>query len=696
VFDYRKAGLLEEPDYLRQKFELSSVDFIAEKNTMTRSTGSAAMAAWKQSGQSNLYKDEYDKISAKYNKLHVREQSKMVAKSVAAMDAQFKAAQAANKSAQRGSHLQPMPRVSLEAALAHHKSKDAFVMPTKKKIEQEALAAVQKKFEEFGAKSRTTQQVVKDIERQMRGTTVRMVTAVGTWAQSDQSPQIIIHGTSGKITATIEALPLSGGTIKRTYKQSNGASIGNVKYVELLHDKAVQNPWKIHSLEVQVGHGNHWVPLLPGGTDEHEFWLDGTGGKAGQFGGLQHKDDWVLEPKAAKPKPVVVKADTEKPKPKPKPGDVGAFQGLLQIVQAMGIKSEKPPALLFSLTMKEIRDKIQGGFPAGFVTNFEQAMFAGDNVFVVTNKGKPMVEISSQVLGLADRATLPGLDTLAIPASDFNEELYRVQAGEVQQSQSTKNEIAAVKAQHAASALARGATAPATLLEMVTSRPTRSANDEHQICQNLFATSKECFKKNTDEKEIKLKAEKAARESHSKEAAWKEKRNKETVAKLMVEQGQKEVRRKVAAENSQKEVNVKNEQDTKEVNQKNADTARQNADESNEKASDNERNAKASDQYSYENYKPPLGCPVPSEPGGRCGFKISGAPVCSNSANPKCSTGSWCQPASYNGAVMNEHWLAYDYFPAGCPIYRQANSDLKTVMSLLQGSNLTLASDANH
>ena len=58
---------------------------------MTRSTGSAAMAAWKQSGQSNLYKDEYDKISAKYNKLHVREQSKMVAKSVAAMDAQFKA-----------------------------------------------------------------------------------------------------------------------------------------------------------------------------------------------------------------------------------------------------------------------------------------------------------------------------------------------------------------------------------------------------------------------------------------------------------------------------------------------------------------------------------------------------------------------------------------------------------------------------
>ena len=48
------------------------------------------------------------------------------------------AAQAANKSAQRGSHLQPMPRVSLEAALAHHKSKDAFVMPTKKKIEQEA------------------------------------------------------------------------------------------------------------------------------------------------------------------------------------------------------------------------------------------------------------------------------------------------------------------------------------------------------------------------------------------------------------------------------------------------------------------------------------------------------------------------------------------------------------------------------
>jgi hypothetical protein len=55
------------------------------------------------------------------------------------------------------------------------------------------------------------------------------------------------------VKAEIEALPLEGEKMERTFHQDSKKSIGQVMYVELKHDPKVSNPWRVHSIEVQAG-----------------------------------------------------------------------------------------------------------------------------------------------------------------------------------------------------------------------------------------------------------------------------------------------------------------------------------------------------------------------------------------------------------------------------------------------------------
>jgi len=113
-------------------------------------------------------------------------------------------------------------------------------------------------------------------------------------SQSHQSPTLQIVGTHGKITTTVEALPLAGRSINRTYTTENGLSIGEIRYVVITNDAAVKNPWLCSGFKVRVGHGNPFVELLPQGRIKSEWWLEGAQGAEPPYYGLPKKNNWLL------------------------------------------------------------------------------------------------------------------------------------------------------------------------------------------------------------------------------------------------------------------------------------------------------------------------------------------------------------------------------------------------------------------
>jgi len=251
---------------------------------------------------------------------------------------------------------------------------------------------------------------------------------------------------------------------------------------------------------------------------------------------------------------------------------------LLQILLAMAGKvlvraGVSEPYLQMYVDALDQEQKLfanKNALPKYFLDHFDRAMKTSVGPFKF-HKGK--IQFGERMLGLDDVGT--GLETVAVDESKYNEELSKLNTDLAAANTEFAKKNAHERANKFLDTVDKDISVSTMLLE------DDHAADDHDTCTRLFDVSRECAQKTKDEKVIKEKEAKVAKELAQKKAAWEEKNQKEKKEKERYKKARE------AAEQSAKN----------EVRQK-ENAARAARDERNRKA--NEGNNKASDRIQGE------------------------------------------------------------------------------------------------
>jgi hypothetical protein len=292
--DHKAMGLTYVP-HLFDLLAIPSSTYLSIHGALSSGKPGKAAELWGKSKLGNVLQDRYDKLEAQWASKQEAYLEKVEASSKLAVHASYEKSVEANKSSV--GVVPPLPMASIAGAHTM-REKVPFKMPSVAELKKQAMSEAKHYMKQIASGNLSTDAIVKSIERQIAGTTVEFTTDHRMFSGSHQSPTISIVGTKGKIQATVEAMPLPGKSINRTYTAENGKSIGEVRYVVITNDVNIKNPWLCSGFRVQVGHGNPMVPLLPQGRIHTSFWLDGASGKQRPYYGLPKKKDWLMAPRA--------------------------------------------------------------------------------------------------------------------------------------------------------------------------------------------------------------------------------------------------------------------------------------------------------------------------------------------------------------------------------------------------------------
>lgn len=258
---------------------------------MFKGDAGTAKDLWGKTSLTRIYQDCFDRAEAVWGRKNEMNDQKLEAAAKLAIQASVKTSE--SEGADGDEIPRPLPVAAIGGADAE-KAESPFKMPTIEEIKAEAMAEAKKKMAEIAASGLSTIDIIKQLERELTGVTIEFTSDPHLFASSHQQPTVFIQGTLGKIEATVEALPLAGQAINRTYVADNGKTIGEIRYVVIRNDAKVKNPWLCSKFRVQVGHGTEWTELIPQGRIHGSWWLDGSNGEDGPFYGLPKKDAWLM------------------------------------------------------------------------------------------------------------------------------------------------------------------------------------------------------------------------------------------------------------------------------------------------------------------------------------------------------------------------------------------------------------------
>jgi hypothetical protein len=291
VLDNTVLGLQTLPNYMK-KLKVSVMHYTEAQGKMTKLSENAdtyAAAQYLRGKHAKAYESFLDREIARVDALSEAHEHGYV---LAAFDAEvtaYKTSYAAN-TATKLLHVAVQPPAGMEAAQGAVDA-DKWVAPSINKIRAAAKANAALFMKNLHAKLSGTAEVVKNQEAQNMGVTITMTSSQYLDGESSQTPTVVVKGSKGTLTGTLQALPLPGKTISQTFASKH--LIGELKSVEF--QASSNDPWSCDHIQVAVGE----LPAVP--MQQTRFWLvqptpAGQKGPVVNHQGMPFAAKWVLTP----------------------------------------------------------------------------------------------------------------------------------------------------------------------------------------------------------------------------------------------------------------------------------------------------------------------------------------------------------------------------------------------------------------
>jgi hypothetical protein len=315
-FDHTAFGLLATPNYFK-KLAVPVAKWADMKTQLHEGGAGPAIQAWAKSGSADIYKRMFAKVVNQYRDHQQKYDENLESAASYAITASIDAHKESGHYVLGPQTMDLMPKMPVAGAMGadvYRKASGGFSMPSESEMKEEAMALTKDAVASIANESMSVQDVVKRVEAQAMGTTVKFKTSQRMFAGSSMAPSLRIVGTHATITqsvAKLDSVAQPGEWIEQTFVSPAGG-LGVVKHMVLFSEEGNNNPWLVEEVKVQVGKGNPWVDFAPEGKDYlvEGFWLDPSDGKEGPFYRLARQKDWLLLPKTASAQMAYMKFDS--------------------------------------------------------------------------------------------------------------------------------------------------------------------------------------------------------------------------------------------------------------------------------------------------------------------------------------------------------------------------------------------------